>query len=194
MPGAALYVRWMATTALLLLSTAAHADGAQPPAGSGAATPPALSGSPAHTDDICNEVALKWAEAASARTGKTITPSACPAGLVRLSVASAGCDFEVRRREGFQRTADGAFGVSPIANLDWSTAPEPMKQGLAAVLAALTADPSIPIRSGTPVRSSEHAQASAIAARNNRIFVAAGALVLTAVAAGTWWRRRKAKT
>jgi hypothetical protein len=201
----------MTATALLLLSAAAHADVAPPPAASSASAPPAASsapappaassapappaasGAPAHTDDVCDEAAIKWAAAASARTGKTITLAACPSGLVRLSVAGAGCDFEVRRREGFQHTADGAFGVSPIANLDWNTAPEPMKQGLAAVLAALAADPSIPIRSGHPMSSSEHAQAVATAARNNRIFVGAGALVLTAAAVGMWLRRRKTR-
>jgi len=69
-----------------------------------------------------------WATGASQHSGLVIAATACPAGVVRLQVAGAGCDFEVARARGFQRTADGKFGVSPIADLDWNQAPEPMKK------------------------------------------------------------------
>ena len=41
---------------------------------------------------------------ASQRSGLTITPASCSAGIVRLAVAGAGCDFEVaRNRELFRQ-------------------------------------------------------------------------------------------
>jgi hypothetical protein len=102
--------------------------------------------SAARRDDLCNERVLAWAKAASERAGSSILAASCVLGTVRLQVAGAGCDYAVTRGEGFARTPDGAFGVSPIVNLDWDTAPDAMKRGLAGVLGALAEDPSLPTR------------------------------------------------
>lgn len=142
----------IALVALLALPAAAHA---QAPAASSVVVPAASvpptspTGSAAHdTGGGCDDATRAWAERASKRTGLAITAVACPSGVVRLEVAGAGCDFEVRRDGGFKRTADGKLGVSPIANLEWEVAPEPMKEALAGLLSALAEDPSLPIPTG----------------------------------------------
>lgn len=118
-----------------------------PPVASGISAPPVA---PATRDARldCDEAVTAWTQRASARTGLTITPGGCPSGVVRLKVQGAGCDFEVRREGGFQRTADGSFGVSPIVDLDWDAAPEPMKKALAGLLAALAEDHALTVPTG----------------------------------------------
>jgi hypothetical protein len=190
----ALPIRWATILALLAMGAlpgAARAD-ALPRAPAASAAPPAA---PATTDDGCDEAVVAWTTAASRRSGLTITASACPVGLIRLQVAGAGCDYEIVRQRGFQRTADGAFGVSPIANLDWSQAPEPMKKGLAAIVAGLEQDPSLPIRAGSVVRSSERGAIEARALRERRIRVFGGVAmaVLGLSGLGAWWKRRRAR-
>jgi len=150
------------------------------PAGSSAPTP-APAGSAQHAADVCNDAVEAWAKAASRRTGLTIHPVACFVGLVRVEVAGAGCDFELTRNTAFQRTKDGAFGVSPIVNLDWSTAPEPMQKALAGLLSALEQDPSLHIRTGDER-----------GVRAVPIAIGAGVLVSAALAAA-WLKRRKGK-
>src|SRR5258706_8102734 len=105
-----------ATTFLAVVTLAAVA----------AAEPGPPSGSGAPIAEVCDASVAAWATGASQHSGLVISAAACPAGVVRLQVAGAGCDFEVAPARGFQRTADGKFGVSPIADLHWRQAPEPM--------------------------------------------------------------------
>ena len=174
----------------LTLSASVWADEPPPP-------PPASSVAPAHpagathVEVPCDAAAVDWAKGASKRTGVAITTVACPGGVVRLAVAGAGCDFEVTHDRGFQRTPDGAFGVSPIADLDWSTAPEPMKKGLAALLAALVQDPSLQMSSAAPRPST---RVGMFATGRNRLIVGAGStLVVIAAAVALGWKRRKSR-
>jgi hypothetical protein len=132
--------------------------------------------------DVCEDAVVAWAKGASQRTGAAIAAVSCPGELVRFKIEGAGCDYEVRRGgQGFQKTADGVFGVSPIVDLDWTSAPEPMKKGLAALLTALGQDATLPIRRPPP---------------KSEVPIAAGAsaaVVVVAAAAGgaVWWRRKK---
>ena len=132
---------------------------------------------------ICGDAVVEWAEGASSRTGLTITPVSCPLGLVRLKVAGAGCDFEVSRERGFQRTEGGAFGVSPIVDLDWTTAPEPMKKALTGILSALTEDPSLPMDNKRPSRL--------LGSRRNQIAAGSALVVIFAAAFALWSKRRR---
>jgi hypothetical protein len=192
---------WAALFIVLTSSAAAHADEpARPalsaPAPSASSAPlavPAPSASSAlprapvngDLDAFCDDAVGAWTERASRRTGLAITPASCPFGLVRLQVAGAGCDFEVSRDHGFQRTEGGAFGVSPIVDLDWTTAPEPMKKAFAAILSALAEDPSLPMSARRP---------SSIFSgpRRNQIAAGAALVVLFAAAFALWWKRRRA--
>ena len=115
-----------------------------------------------------------------------ITAVSCPGGLVRFKVRDAGCDYEVTKGKGFQRTADGAYAVSPIANLEWETAPEPMKKGLATMMAALTKDPTLPITGVT--RRAPSPKAGPDQARQDKLAIGA-AFLITAGALGFWWTR-----
>ncbi len=101
----------------------------------------------------CSADVAAWAARASARSKMDVSAADCPRGVVRLHVAGAGCDFEVSsaREAGFRRTADGAFGVSPIADIDWNEAPPAMKRALDGVVAALEADPSLGVPTGERV-------------------------------------------
>jgi hypothetical protein len=130
--------------------------------------------------DKCEDAVVDWAKAASQRTGAAIVAVSCPGDLVRFKIEGAGCDYEVRRDgKGFQKTADGVFGVSPIVNRDWTSAPEPMKKGLAALLTALGQDPTLPIRPAPPKSKVP-------------IAIGAGAAVVVAAAGGVvWWKKRK---
>ncbi len=179
----------MAFCAVLTLSAAVAIAQPGPP---GAAAPP--SGSSAPPAEECDPSVAAWAKAASQQSGLTITAASCPAGIVRLQIAGAGCDFEVARARGFQTTPDGKFGVSPIANLDWTLAPEPMKTALAAVLAALAHDPSLPLREGEPVRHPPGEGGTALGSSRNRIIAggSGGALILAAGAFAWWMKRRRA--
>jgi len=193
---------WAALFLLLTLSTVARADAPPPgsvalpaptPAASGSSAPPAAS----TTRDAgldCDEAVVAWTKGASRRTGLTITPGGCPSGVVRLEIAGAGCDFEVRREGGFQRTPDGSFGVSPIVNLDWDVAPEPMKKALAGLLAALAEDRSLPVSTGR-MRNHPEGQREievGVGSRRAQIAVGAGAIALLgALAFGLQRRRRR---
>jgi hypothetical protein len=111
--------------------------------------------------------------------------------VVRLQVAGAGCDFEVTRGKAFQRTPDGAIGVSPIANLEWADAPEPMKKALAGIVSALAQDPSLQIRRGDPV----HDGKAAAGAQRNQLATrvaggVAGAAAIAALVAALRKRRK----
>jgi hypothetical protein len=173
--------------AVLTLSAAVAAAEPGPPRGA----PPSDSGAP--IAEACDAAVAAWARGASQHSGLVISAAACPAGVVRLQVAGAGCDFEVARARGFQLTADGKFGVSPIADLDWNVAPEPMKKALAGVLTGLAQDPSLPIREGEPIR---HAPTGSmlLGSRRNQIIAGAGGGALVAAAAvGVWMKRRRAK-
>lgn len=199
MPRATLAARRATLLALLSLPSVAWADKAPPPP---PPPPPPASGSPLPpfepppTDDrpkppppppprvpvdVCEDAVAAWAKGASQRTGAAIAAVSCPGDLVRFKIEGAGCDYEVRRGgQGFQKTADGVFGVSPIVNRDWTTAPEPMKKGLAALLTALGQDGTLPIRPAPPKSKVPMA-------------IGAGAAVAVAAAAGgaVWWRRKK---
>jgi hypothetical protein len=179
-----------ATTILAVVTLSAAVAVAQPGSPPGGA-PPSASGAPAA--EACDPGVAAWAKNASVHAGLTISAVACPTGVVRLQVAGAGCDFEVAPARGFQRTADGKFGVSPIADLNWDVAPEPMKKALAGVLAALAQDPSLPIREGDPVR---HAgpEAMPLGSRRNQIIAgSAGGALVVAAAVGFWLKRRRDK-
>ena len=217
MPRAVLLTRRATLFALLSAPAIARADEVAPPASarapghlasanptssSAAPSPPPSSRPPASgrpgssadapIDDACSDAAQAWAKGASQRAGLAITAVACPVGVVRLRVAGAGCDFEVARQGGFQRTADGAFGVSPIADLDWDKAPEPMKKAFAGILSALAQDPSLPIRTGTVVRHTDRERGGGGSMRIPLI-AGAGVTAVTAIGLGIWWKRRKAK-
>ncbi|MEP7122575.1 MAG: hypothetical protein ABJE95_16755 [Byssovorax sp.] len=181
----------IATTLVAALALSAAVASAEPgPPSAGA--PPADSAAP--VADVCEPAVATWAKDASQHTGLTISAAACPTGLIRLQVAGAGCDFEVARGRGFQKTADGKFGVSPIANLDWAVAPEPMKKALAAVLAALAQDPSLAIRDGDPIRHAPGSGPGMGSQRNQIIAGSAGGALLVAAGVGFWlMKRRRAK-
>ncbi len=179
---------WAALFLLLASSAAAHADEPARPALS-APAPPASSAparAPANGDtvSVCDEAIVAWIERASSRTGLTISPVACPFGLVRLQVTGAGCDFEVSRDRGFQRTEGGAFGVSPIVDMDWTTAPEPMKKAFTSILSALAEDPSLPMGNKRP-------SSMVLGSRRNQIAAGAGLVLLVAAAFVLWWKRRR---
>ena len=105
---------------------------------------------------------------------------------MHFAVVGAGCDFEVSRERGFQRSSDGAFGVSPIASLEWETAPAPMKKAFAALLTALAEDPSLPMGTGRnrPFKM-------LFGSQRNQIIAGAGLVVLVAAAFALWWKRRR---
>lgn len=179
---------WAALFLLLTSSAVAHADEAARPALS-APAPPASSAPPrapanGDTDSVCDEAIVAWTERASRRTGLTISPASCPFGLVRLQVTGAGCDFEVSRDRGFQRTEGGAFGVSPIVDMDWTTAPELMKKAFTSILSALAEDPSLPMGNKRP-------SSMRLGSRRNQIAAGAGLVVLVAAALVLWWKRRR---
>lgn len=159
------------------------------PSPSGSTAPAPLSSAPVR-DDLCPDAVVAWTKAASQRSGLTITPASCSAGIVRLAVAGAGCDFEVARNRGFQRTADGSIGVSPIADLDWKDAPEPMKKALAGILAALAQDGTLLIPAGEPVFGEPAGGAGLFSSRRNQILFGVGGLFGLA-ALGLWLKRRK---
>jgi hypothetical protein len=140
-------------------------------------------------DDSCDAVSA-WATRASRRLGVELVPLACPVGRVRFKLAGAGCDFEVTRGTGFKLTADGAFGVSPIADLDWNTAPAPMGRGLASLISALERDPSLPIASEARWQRSA-APRSGLGARRYPIATGTGVAALCAGALWLWRRRRR---
>jgi hypothetical protein len=174
--------------ALTLSAAIAVAEPGPPTAGA----PPSESAAP--VADVCDAAVAIWTRDASQHTGLSITAAACPIGVVRLLVAGAGCDFEVAPARGFQRTPDGKFGVSPIANLDWAVAPEPMKKALAGVLAALAQDPSLPIREGDPIRHAAEGPLLLGSRRNQIIAGSAGGALLVAAGVGFWlMKRRRAK-
>jgi hypothetical protein len=110
--------------------------------------------------------------------------------MVRLSVKGAGCDFEVAHAGGFQRTPDGAFGVSPIANLEWTDAPPPMKSALAGLLSALAADPSLTIRAGDPLR---HPEGGGEGKHRKPWLIASGAALALILGGLVWMRSRTAR-
>ena len=181
----------ISTTLLAALTLAAAVAAAQPGPPSAGAPP---SGSAAPVVDVCDPAVATWTRDASQHSGLSITAAACPTGLVRLQVAGAGCDFEVAAGRGFQLTADGKFGVSPIANLDWTVAPEPMKKALAGVLAALAQDPSLPIREGDPVRQGAEGPMLLGSRRNQIVAGSAGGALVVAAGVGFWMlKRRRAK-
>ncbi|MFT3769673.1 MAG: hypothetical protein QM820_29910 [Minicystis sp.] len=153
---------------------------------------PALSA--AANDGICDEAIRAWAAGASRRIGREVTPVGCPTGMIRFQIAGAGCDYEVTRTGGFQRTADGKLGISPIANLDWSQAPEPMKKGFADLLSALAADPSLPIPSGAVIRRRAGGPPLVLGMRPTRLFARFAAGVLAAGALGFFWSRQKGRS
>jgi hypothetical protein len=174
--------------ALALSAAVAHAEPGPPTVGA----PPSDSAAP--VADVCDPAVATWTRDASQHTGLSITAAACPTGVVRLQIAGAGCDFEVAAGRGFQLTADGKFGVSPIANLDWAVAPEPMKKALAAVLAALTQDPSLIIRQGDPIRHGVEGPMLLGSRRNQILAGSAGGAVIVAAGVGFWlMKRRRAK-
>lgn len=164
---------------------------AQPPAASASTTPEASMS--------CDEAVRAWTERAAKRSGLAITARACPSGLIRFEVAGAGCDFEVRRDGGFKRTLDDTFGVSPIADIKWEHAPEPMKKALGGLLSALATDPSLPIPTGAirlrTAATTEGQTAGGVPARWRRprtILAGAGVIVaLGATAFGLRHRRRR---
>ena len=168
------------------------ASAAQPSPSASAAAP---SPPPARNDldGACDPAALTWAKGASQRSGLPISPSSCPNGGVRLVVAGAGCDFEVRRDRGFQRTPDGAFAVSPIANLDWGTAPEPMKKALAAIVAALAQDPSLPMGTGALAAHPEPV-AGRLGSERNRLGLVTGVTLLSIASLAFYLRWRRFRT
>ncbi len=201
---------WAALFLLLTSSAATHADEparpalsapapsasssplAAPSASSALPAAPAPSASSApprapangDTDSVCDEAIVAWTERASRRTGLAISPASCPFGLVRLQVTGAGCDFEVSRDHGFQRTEGGAFGVSPIVDMDWTTAPEPMKKAFTSILSALAEDPSLPMGNKRP-------SSMRLGSRRNQIAAGAGLVLLVAAAFVLWWKRRR---
>lgn len=140
-------------------------------------------------DEPCSESVKAWAARASGRTGLAVSAASCPAGVVRLAVQGAGCDFEVSRLRGFKRTPDGTFGVSPIVQLEWETAPAPMKKALDSILAALGADGTLEIPSGEPVFRTAPA---APGARAPKLALAAAATLVVVGALALWLRRRSA--
>ncbi|MFS8067421.1 MAG: LPXTG cell wall anchor domain-containing protein [Byssovorax sp.] len=182
---------WAALFLLLTSSAAAHADELSASSSPLAAPAPSASSAPPRapangdTDSVCDEAIVAWTERASRRTGLTISPASCPFGLVRLQVTGAGCDFEVSRDHGFQRTEGGAFGVSPIVDMDWTTAPEPMKKAFTSILSALAEDPSL------PMGSNKRPSSLLLGSRRNQIAAAAGLVLLVAAAFVLWWRRRR---
>lgn len=202
MAGAYCRSPWAALFILLTLSTVVRADEpppsssglvAPPPVASGSSAPPAATSTPDPGLD-CDEAVVAWTRGATQRTGLTITPGGCPSGVVRLKIAGAGCDFEVRREGGFQRTPDGIFGVSPIVNLDWDVAPEPMKKALAGLVSALAEDRSLPIPTGR-VRNHPEGQRDSeewFGSRRAQIAVGVGALALLGAVAFGLRRRRRA--
>jgi hypothetical protein len=180
-------VTGVALLAMLAISPVARADEPppRPTASAAGSAAPAPSGSsepagaaPLGMDGACDAATTGWATRASQRTGLDISAVECPSGLVRLKVAGAGCDFEVRRDRGFQQTADKAFGVSPIANLDWTTAPEPMKKALSGLLSALTEDPTLKMGTGTVHRSG--GRVGIFGVWRTQIFIGAGVVLLAA--------------
>jgi hypothetical protein len=173
--------------ALTLSAAVAFAEPGGPPGGA----PPSASGAPAA--EACDPGVAAWTKSASAHTGLVIAAVACPVGVVRLQVTGAGCDFEVAPGRGFQRTADGKFGVSPIADINWELAPEPMKKALAGVLAALTQDPSLTIRDGDPVRHGAETPMLLGSRRNQILAGSAGGALVAAAAVGLWLKRRRNK-
>ena len=178
------------STAFGVVLTLSAAVATAQPGPPGAAAPP--SGSSAPPAEDCDPSVAAWARGASQQSGLSITAASCPAGVVRLQIAGAGCDFEVARGRGFQTTPDGKFGVSPIANLDWATAPEPMKKALAGVLAALAHDPSLPLRDGEPIRHPPGEGAVALGSRRNQIIAgSAGGALLVAAGVGFWMMKRR---
>ena len=182
----------MISTAFCAVLSLTAAVAMAQPGPPGAAAP--ASGSSAPPAEECDPSVAVWAKGASQKTGLVITAASCPAGVVRLQIADAGCDFEVARGRGFQTTADGKFGVSPIADLDWTTAPEPMKKALAGVITALTHDPSLPLREGEPVRHPPHETGLLGSQRNKVIAGSAGGALLVAAGVGFWlMKRRRAK-
>ncbi|MFO0756101.1 MAG: hypothetical protein U0359_06400 [Byssovorax sp.] len=158
------------------------------PVASGSAMPAPSASAPPSRDDLCADTVITWAKGASQRTGLTIAPVSCSPGIVRLSVAGAGCDFEVARGKGFQRTTDGTFGVSPIANLDWASAPEPMKKALAGLLTALSQDGSLLIPSGDPIYNADAGRF--LGSRQNQILAGVAAL-LALGGVGFWLKKKK---
>ncbi len=173
--------------ALIFGAAVALAEPGGPPGGA----PPSASGAPAA--EACDPGVAAWTKSASARTGLTIAAVACPVGVVRLQVTGAGCDFEVAPARGFQRTADGKFGVSPIADVNWDVAPEPMKKALAGVLSALAQDPSLTIRDGDPVRHGVETPMRLGSRRNQILAGSAGSALVVAAAVGFWLSRRRNK-
>jgi len=167
--------------ASLSLSSSASADSSSPGA--------APAASAASQDDGCVDQVTTWTTAASRSVGLEITPVSCPGGLVRLKVQGAGCDFEVSREGGFKRTADGKFGVSPIVDLDWDAAPEPMKKGLASVLTALANDPGLPLAAGNAPRRVQPPQRLP-GSRRAQLAVGGGSVAVFLAALAIWWRRR----
>jgi hypothetical protein len=178
---------WAALFTLLTSAAAARADAPALPASAApsAASAPPRAPQDGDTDAACDEAVAAWTARASQRTGLAIVPATCPLGLVRLAVVGAGCDFEVSRDRGFQRTPSGAFGVSPIVSLDWDTAPPPMKTAFAGLLTALTEDPSLPMGQKRP------SSLRWLGARSTQLAVGAGAALLAAGAAAFAWTRRK---
>lgn len=186
------WYRVTSTTFLAVLTLSAGVAAAQPGSpGPRAGGPPP---SEVQIPEPCDPAAAAWAKGASQHSGLDISALACPTGVVRLHVEGAGCDFEVSRARGFERTTDGKLGVSPIVNLDWSLAPAPMKKALAGVLAALAADPSLPIREGDPVRHADQG-AMRLGSRHNQIIAgSAGGALVVAAGVGFWMmKRRRAK-
>ena len=163
--------------AFMLASAGVRAQTPAAPRGS-APVPPAASsaaGAAARVpDDVCDGGVDAWATRATAKTGLRIVPRSCVAGALRLAVSPAGCDFEISRDRGFRRTPDGAFAVSPIVDLDWGTAPAPMKHALDSLLLALASDPTLTIRVGTPIRHPDASSAHGkLAAATSVVLVAA---------------------
>jgi hypothetical protein len=183
--------RQVIATTLFALFTLSAAIAAAQPGPPAAEAPPSASGAP--TAEDCDPGVAAWTQAASKHTGLAITPIACPAGVVRLEIAGAGCDFEVARGHGFQPTADGKLFVSPIANLDWNVAPEPMKKALAGVLAALAHDPSLPIREGEPMLHPGSGATPPGSRRNQIIAGGAGGALVVAGGIAFWLKRRRGK-
>jgi hypothetical protein len=133
-------------------SAPAPSASAPAPSASAEAGAPADMGPPRTRNEPCDDDVLGWAKRAGSRGGLTIEAVSCNAGLVRLSVGGAGCDFEVTHGKGFRQTRDGDFAVSPIVELEWDQAPEPMRRGLDTVVAALEQDPGLTIHTGAVVR------------------------------------------
>lgn len=180
----------ISTTVIAVITLGAAVAAAQPGPPAAEAPPSALAPPPA---EECDPTVVAWTRAASTRSGLAITAVACPAGVVRLEIEGAGCDFEVARSRGFQPTADGRFYISPIANLDWNVAPEPMKKALAGLLAALAADPSLTLREGDPVRHAGSGPMLLGSRRNQILAGSAGGAVVLAAGLALFLKRRRGK-